>query len=231
MKSEPKLQSKFLKEWILFNIVGWFLGLICSWVLYINVPVWDFVHYKTLRYLLPIIMTFPLGIGLGCMQQFKLRKWKISGLSWTLATTLGFGIPWTLVSWVISNNSIGPLVELCLLVAGPIVVGASIGGFQVFLLRKSVPGALKLGSWIRSYIIGLLALGIVETIIYMIPVAIFNKSLLRLFKDWGWWGLIIHRDLILFSFIGLTIPLFAAIFIGLPTGRILQRIDHVKEMN
>src|SRR5688572_7964336 len=98
MKFESVFKNKFLKEWLLFNILGWFLGLLIFVVLYRIIPVLDYEYYKTLSYLFPIIFSFPLGIGVGIIQQIKLRNWKISRLSWTLATALGFGIPWTLIS-------------------------------------------------------------------------------------------------------------------------------------
>jgi hypothetical protein len=221
-------QSKFLKEWLLFNILGWFLGLLIFVVLYRIIPVLDYEYYKTLSYLFPVIFSFPLGLGLGIMQQIKLRKRGISGLSWTLATTLGFGIPWTLISWLRDNLSLDYQWDPYLDMARIIIVGACIGGLQAYILRKSTSLDIKPGSWILAYTIGLPALVIVEFIIYIIPVFIFAKPLLRLFREWGWWGLISYREIFIFSFIALTIPFFAALFIGLPTGRKLQRFDNME---
>ncbi len=230
MKIRELAQDHFIKKWVGLNLMGWFLGLFIGPILFDfiiipNSP--DFV-FHVLDPLQPLITSFLFGISLGLMQQIMLRQWKVPSGIWILATAFGIGIPTTVISSLLNSGALG-YSDWTLLaqIAEVFLMGLGIGGLQAILMRNKVS---KVGSWMRAYVVGFPALGIVTATIVLAAV-ILAEPIEKLFYSLGLWELVYYRDGLLILSIEIVLPFFAAFFIGLPTGLLLQRSGEVETNN
>ena len=220
-------KNPFLKEWVSYNFLGWLLGtsigpLLFYFVLRYEIPgIYGDDLYDRLT---PVFISFPLGAGLGVMQQVKLRQWNISPALWIAATSLGFGIPISLITWVFQSSASRYDIPLFAVVTEVIIVAICIGGLQALLIRKLIP---KPSYWILAYVFGVLAVGVIllgvisGALLAAEPIEEFLYSL-------DLYTVVKYRDELLLLFTGITLPFLAAFLIGLPTGLILQKFANIK---
>jgi hypothetical protein len=225
MKIADAFRNPFIREWIGFNFLGWLLGMILGPIFYFFVLL-VYVPYNLYSILEPVAFSFPVGLGIGIMQQMKLHPWKISSAAWILSTTLGLGIPITFISWFLDDR-FGYNVPISAVVLQVILAGIFLGGLQALVLRKQIS---KSGLWILAYGFGLLA---VTTIGGIIAGGAFwaAEPIEEFLYDLGLWFVVELRDGVLLLAIATILPVVAAICIGLPTGVILQQFDNLKSVS
>jgi multisubunit Na+/H+ antiporter MnhB subunit len=73
--------------------------------------------------------------------------------------------------------------------------------------------------------LGFLALGITGIGIAIIAI-LLAEPIEKLFYSLGFWQLVEYRDLLLLLSIGIAFPFLAVLFIGVPTGKILQKFEN-----
>lgn len=236
-------RNYFLKDWISYNLLGWLLGVIIGPILFsftISPALFRNANYDLQTNLAPIFFSFPVGVGLGIMQSIKLRCWEVPSSLWILATSLGFGIPATLISWFLNypswflsyvSSPLGYRAPLFLSIAEIIIIGLIVGGLQAILLRRSV---LKTRYWVLAYIFGLISLGVVTIGIFFgtLYVAEPTQKFFYSLRLWQLGQLVVtYRGELINLFTLLSVPFFAALFIGLPTGIILQKFGNMQIAN
>src|SRR6266498_2424883 len=152
-------QNQFIRKWVIFNWLGWFLGLILGPLLFfILLPNLSDFFFNLDEDWMPILISFPFGIGLGSMQQIVLRHWKVRTDLWILATAFGIGIPATIISWLLNRDLLGyGDRQFLAIIAEIFLMGFGIGGLQALVIRKQVP---KVSGWVWSYVLGFFAVGI-----------------------------------------------------------------------
>jgi len=225
MKIKELAQNQFIKKWLILNWLGWLLGLILGPLLFfILLPNISDFFWNLNETWLSILISFPFGIGLASMQQIMLRHWKIRPDVWVLATTFGIGIPVTIISGILYNDLLadGGNLGFIAIIAEILLMGLGIGGLQAFVIRKHV---FKISGWVWSYVLGFLAIGIAGIGI-AISALLLAEPIEKLFYSLGLWQLVEYRDLLLLLSIGIAFPFLAVLFIGIPTGKILQRFDN-----
>jgi hypothetical protein len=226
MKIKELMQNRFIKKWIGLNLLGWYLGLLIGPFLFgfIIIPNAPDSIYGLLDPLQPAILSFLFGIGVGFTQQIVLRRWNVSPYIWILATAFGIAMPITLFSWLLNSgvfdNVWGVLVEIAVV----FLMGLGIGGLQAILLQNKVS---KVSSWVRAYVVGFPALGVAAAVIILVAFAL-AEPIEKFLYSLGLWKLVYYRDGLLILSIGIALPFLAALFIGLPTGRILQSSDDIQ---
>jgi hypothetical protein len=224
MKIKELVQNQFIRKWVIFNWLGWFLGLVLGPLLFfILLPNVSDFFFNLNENWEPILISFPFGIGLGSMQQIVLRHWKVRADLWILATAFGIGIPATIISWILIHDLLGyGDREFLAIIAEILLMGLGIGGLQAFVIRRQLS---KVSGWVWSYVLGFLALGITAIGIAIVTL-LLAEPLEKLFYSLGFWQLVENRDLLLLLSIGIALPFLAVLFIGVPTGKILQRFDN-----
>ncbi len=217
-------QNQFIRKWVIFNWLGWFLGLILGPLLFfILLPNLSDFFFNLDEDWMPILISFPFGIGLGSMQQIVLRHWKVRTDLWILATAFGIGIPATIISWLLNRDLLGyGDRQFLAIIAEIFLMGFGIGGLQALVIRKQVP---KVSGWVWSYVLGFFAVGITGIGIAILAV-LLAEPLEKLFYALGLWQLVADRDLLLLLSIGIVLPFLATFLIGIPTGKILQKFEN-----
>jgi hypothetical protein len=220
-------KNPFLKEWVSYNFLGWLLGIVIGPLLFYFVIRYEMPGiYGDDLYdrLSPVFVSFPLGAGLGVMQQVKLRQWNISPALWIAATSLGFGIPISLITWVFQSSALRYDIPISWIIVEVILIGICLGGSQALLLRKLIS---KPSYWILTYVFGILSLGVV--LVGVVGGALLAaEPMEELLYSLGLYIVIKYRDELLLLFTGMTFPFFAAFLIGFPTGMILQKFGNMK---
>ncbi len=221
MKIKELAQNQFIRKWVIFNWLGWFLGLILGPLLFfILIPNLSDFFFNLNEDWKPILIAFPFGIGLGSMQQIVLRHQQTRTDLWILATAFGIGIPATIISWLLNRDLLGYGDRLFLaIIAEILLMGFGIGGLQALVIRKQVS---KVGGWVWSYVLGFLAVGITAIGIAIVAI-LLAEPIEKFFYSLGLWQLVWDRDLLLLLSIGIVLPFLAALFIGVPTGKIIQK--------
>jgi len=82
------MQYKF-RNWLLYNLLGWILGVVLLIVLSDAASVFQLSSIKWVK-------GFGMGLGFSFMQSFYLRKIGVEPLKWVVFTTLGFVFPFLL---------------------------------------------------------------------------------------------------------------------------------------
>jgi hypothetical protein len=224
MRIKELARNQFIRKWVIFNWLGWFLGLILGPLLFfILLPNLSNFFFNLDEDWKPILISFPFGIGLGSMQQIVLRHRKAKTDLWILATAFGVGIPATIISWLLNRDLLGyGDRQFLAIIAEILLMGFGIGGLQALVLRKQVS---KVSGWIWSYVLGFFALGITGIGIAILAVLLAEPAE-KLFYSLGFWQLVANRDLLLLLSIGIVLPFLAAFYIGVPTGKILQKFEN-----
>lgn len=227
MKILSGLKDPFVREWIRFNFWGTLLGVLIGPILFylvIDSAMLTWLDYEksydVYRKLGSLFLTIPLGAALGYLQQIKLRKWKVSSVAWIVATILGLGIPATVGGWIVNSTYENDII-LNTLIIELVMIGLGIGGFQGIVIRKFLPNPFP---WILAYVKGIFIIGVIEfcTVQGAFGIA---EPVEKLFYFVGLYELVYYRDLVLMIFLFLLLPFLTAIFIGLPTGIILQKLE------
>lgn len=206
-----------IKEWAGYNFLGWLLGMILGPVLYYDI-LSPYIRHGLHEKLEPLIISVPIGLFLGVMQYIKLRHWKISPMAWIGATALGFGIPITLISWFL-QSFFGNDVPLLAAAGTAVLAGLLVGGLQAALMRRSI---VKPGLWMLIYGLGLLAIAVSTGTIVVGALWGIDRFEYQLLS-FGLGVVVRNFDRLLELFIVLVSSTLAAVFIGLPTGLILQK--------
>jgi hypothetical protein len=224
MRRREFAKNQFMRKWLVLNWLGWVVGLILGpFLFFILLPNISDFFFDLNEYWSPILISFPFGIGLASMQQIMLRPWKVRTDLWILATAFGIGVPATVFSWLLINDLLGyGDRQFLAIIAEILLMGLGIGSLQAIVLRKQVS---KVSGWVWSYALGFLALGITGIGIGIIAI-LLAEPIEKLFYSLGLWQLVEYRDLLLLLSVGIAFPFLAALFIGIPTGKILQRFDN-----
>ncbi len=227
MKILTGLKNPFVREWVRFNFWGTLLGVLMGPILFylvIDSAMLTWLDYEKsydiYQKLESLFLTIPLGAALGYLQQIKLRQWKVSSVAWIAATILGLGIPATIGGWIVNSTFKNDIIRNTLIIE-LIMIGLGIGGFQGIVIRKFLPNPFP---WILAYIKGVFIIGVVEFCIMLGTYGI-AEPVEKLFYFVGLYELVYYRDLVLIIFLFFLLPFLIAIFIGLPTGIILQKLE------
>jgi hypothetical protein len=159
LKKSKKI--RFLARWIGVNLVGWIAGVfsgLCLGEFYLA-PIFSLSFDSSLTdALAPLFVWLPHGVWVGIMQLEMMKKWKIQPIIWVIATSLGWGIPATLLAWYHENMFVkqfgyGISYEYGLYsFLGIVLVGASVGSAQSLVMGSSFA---KRGLWILANVLGL----------------------------------------------------------------------------
>jgi hypothetical protein len=212
--------KSLITQWILFNYLGWLLGLIAGPILFliliISLFIWPNEFWDNI--LMPIFLSFPLGVSIGAMQNIVIQRWNMPISFWVLISLLS-SITTTALTILffhvgVFGNDIGAIY------LAPCLAGLILAVFQTASLRKLISRPLL---WAISYIGGLF-IGIVA-IFFITGLAFATAdSIVKVLYSLELWDVVIYRDdVLIISNLLFTFPLSLAIIIGLPTGIILQR--------
>jgi hypothetical protein len=220
--SNTKSERKLLSEWYQSNFLGWFLGgfgyifvVICFSIFYIDATLFT-----------AFFLLLPFGISISIMQWLILRHWKIQVpllipstiLGWSISTITILAIvyitnQYTQINFPFAFSTINsPFGFLIVCGAGSLTVGASIGFFQTFSLKKSVS---RLDNWILTNAFSYFALVTLEATVFIMPML------------WEVEG----PSPLLLVFMLIALPFLATLFIAIPTGKILLRYSTPKLEN
>ena len=212
------LRNPLIKQWVLFNYLGWLLGIIIGPILYTLVifpAVW--LNDSLDKILAPLFLSFPLGISVGVMQNFVIKQWKLPIFSWILISTLSSITTTIIIMWLFHDNTFGK--DMTIIFLAPIFAGFNVGVFQAIFLRKSISKPML---WIISYIGGLFA-AVIMVLIITITAFTSADFIIKVLYALELWDIVWNRDLVLTIFNLLTLPIWLALVIGLPTGDILHK--------
>ncbi len=234
MKNESmrKKQWRFLVAWSILNLVGWVIGMYFVFKIADNL---ETIKHLAWKYNLAndfrkewtgetALVWFPLGLSVGILQWVKLRRLRINPFAWIFATIVGCSVLVMFYSWVEKLDSFEYRVKYDIpywiinvgLTTTILLGGAIVGGLQSIVIRKHI---LRLGSWIRAYIIGLLVP------IIVVPLTFLAKSLLLkfiYFFDFLDILVFMRWDLFFWSLI-----VIAAMSTSILTGNILLRQSNI----
>jgi hypothetical protein len=209
---ESNLQ--FLTVWSILNFAGWMVGLFSVFLIQSNLEYsYKFSALKT------FLVWFPLGLGVGLFQWFKLRRLRINLFVWAFITALGFSILVTLYFWVLNFDSYNYreynipdwVINTGLAITIPIG-GAIIGSLQSIVVRKHIS---RPDLWISAYVVGLLLPPLVTPLAFMVKSIILKtlyvSEFLYFFVDLRW--------LFFFGFL----IFITAVCISIKTGNILLK--------
>ena len=211
-------RNRLIKEWVWFNFLGWSLGVIIGpifYILFISPAIGLFDPLRTV--LMPIFLSFPFGVTIGTMQNSIIHQWKLPIHSWILTSVLSSVITTAFTVWFFHNGVMGIDIWAVFLVI--MFAGFNIGVLQTILLRHLIS---KPFTWIVSYIGGIIAV-VVMPIIISIFAWRASKVFINIFYSLNLIELILYRDEVLLIFNLITLPIWSALIIGLPTGNILYK--------
>ena len=139
MRTKELFQNPFIRKWVNFNLLGWFLGLVLGPLLFLIILPASTLDFPLILIgtLQPLFSSFLFGVGLGSMQQIILRHWKVSAGLWILATAFGIAIPTTIISWLLDSGLLGyDLWAFWEKIAKLLLMGLGIDGLQGILIRR-----------------------------------------------------------------------------------------------
>ncbi|MBN2499245.1 MAG: hypothetical protein JXB38_00680 [Anaerolineales bacterium] len=146
-----KSDGKFLFGWIYVNFFTWLVGL------FFILPFSIFVDASPIVLsdeLYTLFMCLLFGALVGFKQWLMLSKWGVRPILWILATSLGFGIPMTLLYWY--DNSLpwyAPIRHTVVpLILGPLLISICVGLAQKWVIRVAIS---KPTLWVRANVIGI----------------------------------------------------------------------------
>ena len=161
MDASKKSKIRFLARWIGFNLVGWIAGVfsgLCLGEFYLA-PIFSLSFDSPIAdAVAPLFVWLPHGVWVGIMQLEIMKRWKIQPMIWVIATSLGWGIPATLIAWYHENVFVeqfgyGISYEYGVYsFLGIVLVGASVGLAQSLVLGNTFT---KRGLWILANVLGL----------------------------------------------------------------------------
>lgn len=217
---------RFLVEWSILNLLGWFIGLFLVIIIAFNLELikhlaWQYGLANDFRkpwFGETMLVLFPLGMSIGILQWVKLRRIGINIFSWGFVTALGYGVLASLYFWVhdfyrfeyFEHNVHIPdwIISVSLSITLP-VGGIIVGSFQSVIIRKNISTP---GLWIRVYGFGLLLSSIIASLALLMKSFFLN---------------ILYSNY-LYDLVDMRWPLFFGILIivtalgtSIPTGKIL----------
>lgn len=226
MKTMDFSQKQFLRKWMILNWLGWLLGLVAGPVFFILIirNISDLYYYLDDIWEI-LLVALPFGISLGSIQQILLRRWNVPFRLWILATGFGIAIPATFIFWFHNSGAFAyDSGEFLPIIVELVIMGLGIGSLQALVLRKQVA---SVSGWVWAYSVGFLILGIAALGIASLAF-LLAEPIQKFFYFLGLWQLVENRDLLLYLSIVVTLPVIAALVIGIPTGRILQKFDNTQ---
>jgi hypothetical protein len=219
------IKTPLMRNWIYYNFLGWFFGVIAGPFFIIHVvPSFVYISRMDEEFLYEplsiLFFTFPFGFTLGIMQKKYLQQQGILTPGWKRITTLGIGIPATIMFFITFFFASSFLWSLVLFLASTAIVGISTGGLQTISLNKSFPKSI---SWASAYVKGFLLLGIACLVYVLIGTSIdyFIRSSLREILNIQGYSYILEALFFLYN--GIIFSILATICIGIPTGKILKQ--------
>ena len=159
-ETTKKSKIKFLGSWIGINLAGWGIGGfsgLCLGEFYLA-PIFSLSFDSPIAYsLAPLFVWLPHGAWVGFMQLVILKRWKIQPVLWVIATSLGWGIPATLISWYYENVFVkqfgyGSPYEFWFYGFAIILVSVSVGLTQALVMKNNFA---KRWLWILANVLGL----------------------------------------------------------------------------
>ena len=217
------LRNPFIRQWILFNYLGWLVGLLVGFLLYmVFIAPHDFLPYHwqeppLYKVLEVIFLSIPLGISIGTMQGLVIRRWKFPFSSWTIISILGSVLAAIINIWLYHN---GILVnDLSDFFLAPVFVGFIVALFQAFFFRKSISKPVL---WVFSHILGYFVALFISTVIYVLAF-LFADPIIEVLMALQLSSVVWSRDLVLLIFIFITFPIWLAVITGSLTGNILYK--------
>jgi hypothetical protein len=213
-------RKSLITQWILVNYLGWLLGLIAGPILFLILIISLFIIPNEFweSILMPMFLSFPLGVSIGTMQNIVIRRWNMPISSWVLSSLLSSITATALTIFLfhvgVFGNDIGAIY------LAPCLAGLIIAVFQTASLRKLISRPLL---WAISYIGGLVTCIVAVFFITGLAFSIAD-SIVKALYSLELWDVVIYRDdVLIISNLLFTFPLLLAIVTGLPTGIILQR--------
>jgi hypothetical protein len=159
--ASKKSKIRFLAHWIGVNLVGWVAGVfsgLCLGEFYLA-PIFSLSFDSPIAdAIAPLFVWLPHGVWVGIMQLEIMKRWKIQPIIWVIVTSLGWGIPATLIALYHENVFVkqfgyGLSYEYGLYsFLGIVVVGASVGLAQILVMGNSFA---KRGLWVLANVLGL----------------------------------------------------------------------------
>lgn len=176
--TSKKSKIRFLASWVGLNLVGWTTGVfsgLCLGEFYLA-PIFSLSFDSPIAdALAPLFVWLPHGIWVGIMQLEMMKRWKIQPILWVIATSLGWGIPSTLIAWYHENVFVkqfgyGSPLEYWLYGFAIVFVAGSVGLSQMLVMGNAF---VKRGLWILAN-----ALGLVICVLVAVGAMFLTMSLL-----------------------------------------------------
>ena len=212
-------RNSLIRQWILFNYLGWLLVIIIGPIFYmlvISPRVW--LNASLVNILMPIFLSFPLGISVGALQNIVIQQWKLPISSWIVNSLLSSIVATAIAVWLFHIEIFGNDITAIFLV--PSLAGLVIATFQTVSLRKLVSRPLL---WAIAYISGLF-ISIIAVLAISIVAFVSADFIIKTLYSLKLWDVVFYRDIVLMIFnLLFTFPISLAIVIGLSTGNILRR--------
>lgn len=154
------VKIKFLAGWTGINLAGWFVGVfsgLCLGEFYLA-PIFSLSFDSPIADVVaPLFVWLPHGAWVGIMQLVIMKRWKIQPVAWVIATSLGWGIPATLISWYHENIFVKQFgysspYEYWLYGFSIVLVSASVGLAQILVMNNNFA---KRWVWILANVLGL----------------------------------------------------------------------------
>jgi hypothetical protein len=176
--TSTKSKIMFLGRWIGVNLVGWIAGAfsgLCLGEFYLA-PILSLSFDSPIADgLAPLLVWLPPGIGVGIMQSLIMKRWKIQSVLWMIATSLGLGIPATLIAWYHDNIFVqqfgyGGPSQYWFYGFGIVLVATGVGLAQMLVMGTAFS---KRALWIVANV-----LGVVICLLLWVVVIFSSMSLL-----------------------------------------------------
>jgi len=147
---------KFILSWTSANLFGWLFGIItgfCIGEIFLAQILSKTFHHSAVDFLSNLFVWLPHGVFIGIAQSLIIRKYKLEIQSnlWIIATTFGWGISITILSWYLNNMGFRE-IHLFLLPFIIILSGAIIGWSQALVMGTNFPKHTK---WVFANIAGI----------------------------------------------------------------------------
>lgn len=228
VSTKPSSKLRFVIGWLIVNLIAWMIGIYSlserRWMDHLEVTgIWQLPD--AIGQLL-VMISIPLGLGMGILQSTSLGRWRIPKIPWIVVTSLGWILPAYLFSrfrwYLLFNDPMGlDFVDYLefLWILYPLALlylGAEIGVLQTLVMGKSMT---KPWLWILVNALGLLIFGWLVNGILRIAIAPRFMDIETLLKR----GDPLVPPYLVWPAIATVIPFVAILFIALPTGLILWK--------
>ena len=168
--------------------------------------------------LMPIFLSFPVGVSVGALQNIIIKRWKLPISSWVVNSLLSSIATIAITFWLFHVEIFGK--DIVAIFLAPSLAGLVIAIFQTFSLRKIVSNPLL---WAIAYIGGLFT-SIIAVLVISGVAFISADFIIKALYSLKLWDVVFYRDIVLMIFnLLFTFPISLAIVIGLSTGNILRR--------